>query len=55
MKNSDRMRIGWLLREGHHPMLTTVNGPYYCYRKWEVRAYTVALAVFAAVLIWVVR
>jgi len=55
MRNSDRLRVAWLDREGQHPLLTTIYGPFPCYSKWEVRAYTVALAVFAAVLIWVVR
>lgn len=50
MKNADRMRIGWLNRQ-----LVTIYGPFPCYNKWEIRAYVVALTVFAAFLVWVAK
>lgn len=55
MKNSDRLRYYWLDRDGHHPMLTTMYGPFRCYDKWKVRAYTVASVVLAAAMIWGMR
>lgn len=55
MRNSDRLRVAWLDREGQHPMLTTIYGPFPCYDKWSIRAYTVAMCLIAAVLVWVMR
>ncbi len=50
MKNSDKLRMMWIDKH-----LVTVYGPYHCYRKWEVRAYTVAVILFAGLIIWGMR
>lgn len=55
MRNSDKLRIAWLDREGQHSILTTMYGPFPAYSKWEVRAYTIALILFAGLMIWGMR
>ena len=52
MKHSDRLRVAWLDREGQHSILATMYGPFPAYSKWEVRAYTVAMILFAGLMIW---
>ena len=53
MRNSDRLRVAWLDREGQHPMLTTIYGPFPCYSRWEAWG-CVACIVLFAVIAWMV-
>lgn len=50
MRTSDKLRLAWLDREGHHSILTTLNGPYRCYSAWEAWAWVAAIVVLFAVL-----
>ena len=51
MRNSDRLRVAWLYREGQHPMLTTIYGPFPCYSRWEAWG-SVAVLVIAFIVMW---
>lgn len=55
MRNSDKLRIAWLDREGQHSILTTMCGPFPAYSKWEVRAYTVAIILFAGLMMLIME
>ena len=50
MRNSDKLRIAWLDREGQHSILTTMYGPFPCYSKWEVRGCVVCIALLTVIL-----
>lgn len=52
MTNSDRMRIDWLEREGHHRQLVTVYGPFPCYSRVMIRAWVAATIIIVAVAWW---